>query len=87
MHRSKHGLLVEPDDKTLKDHKDIDKSIRDQVKTTTQLLEARFKINTKDINQKTAEGQKKTSVSIAKRNANERYREPELHSIYDLPTD
>ena len=55
-HRVKQGLKENSDDKDLKNHQDLDKSVRDNVKTTTQLLEARFKINTKDISQKTAEG-------------------------------
>ena len=52
-----------------------------------QLLDRRFKNDNRDINDKTSKGQAKTQKEKAVRDADERYREPELHSIYDLPTE
>ena len=62
---------------------ELDEQTRKQIQTTDQLLDTRFKLNNKDINHKTIQGQTKASKHKLLKDANERYRAPELYSIYD----
>ena len=63
---------------------ELDLKKHKNVRTMKQLHEKRFELDTKDIRDKTVSGQNKLMTKNAKTNANQRYREPEKASIYDL---
>ena len=57
------------------------------IKTTKDLLEKRFIQDNKEINDKTKKGQALTQKLNMAKNKDERHRNPETTSIYDLPKD
>ena len=84
-HRAKLGLLVEPNNVT--EHHHLDSGQREGIKTTQQLLDKRFVLDNKDIRDKTVKGQAIFQKHQATRDIDQRYRYPELKSVYDYPTD
>ena len=84
-HRKKLGMLEESVPVT--QTKELDKEERQNVQTTTQLLEKRFKLDNLDISKKTEQGQELSKKQKEKRDEHERYRNPEKNSIHDVPSD
>ena len=83
--RKQLGMCAESTEITKREELDLKK--HNNVRTMKKLHEKRFELDTKDIRDKTVSGQNKLMTKNAKTNANQRYREPEKASIYDLQTD
>ena len=79
------GLLAEAI--PVSTYNELDADQRNGIKTTKQLVDKRFVLDNKDIRTKTVAGQAFTKKQKEARDVDERYREPEVNSVYDLPKD